>query len=101
MFSVNYIFLMNITYIFAIITCLGFLVGVRTIWAVRASVVTCQISCPNRWSEEAAKYEAIINASIEGACIGVTGSPATKASDDALVSWVLSDLMPGTGCGAI
>ena len=26
MFSVNYIFLMNITYIFAIITCLGFLV---------------------------------------------------------------------------
>ena len=27
-FSVNYIFLMNITYVFAIITCLGFLVTV-------------------------------------------------------------------------
>ena len=26
MFSVNYIFLLNITYVFAIITCLGFLV---------------------------------------------------------------------------
>ena len=29
MFSVNYIFLLNITYIFAIITCLGFLVTGR------------------------------------------------------------------------
>ena len=27
MFSVNYIFLLNITYVFAIITCLGFLVN--------------------------------------------------------------------------
>ena len=27
MFSVNYIFLLNITYVFAIITCLGFLVS--------------------------------------------------------------------------
>ena len=29
MFSVNYIFLLNITYIFAMITCLGFLVTGR------------------------------------------------------------------------
>ena len=31
MFSVNYIFLLNITYVFAIITCLGFLVYVNEI----------------------------------------------------------------------
>ena len=31
MFSVNYIFLLNITYVFAIITCLGFLVYIVTV----------------------------------------------------------------------
>ena len=33
MFSVNYIFLMNITYVFAFNTCLGFLVSVGSVSA--------------------------------------------------------------------
>ena len=42
MFSANYIFLLNITYVFAIITCLGFLViyaySINCIYIIRLIV---------------------------------------------------------------
>ena len=37
MFSVNYIFLLNITYVFAIITCMGFLMSISSLHMINVN----------------------------------------------------------------
>ena len=58
MFSVNYIFLLNITYIFAIITRLGFLVlAYLIVWAIHALPIELSLILSLVWVRHALPIE--------------------------------------------